>query len=81
MFLKVDRKKFILQSHLAPDAVGNKAYLQTPCVTPWRTIIVSDKGTDILASKIILNLNEPSKIDDPSWIRPMKYIGIWWSYT
>lgn len=78
MDLIIDQKKFILSSHLVPDAVGNKAYLQTPCNTPWRTIIVSDKATDILASKIILNLNEPSKIEDESWIKPVKYIGIWW---
>lgn len=78
MHLIIEQQKFILTSHLVPDAVGNKAYLQTPCHTPWRTIIVSDKATDILASKIILNLNEPSKIEDISWIKPMKYIGIWW---
>ncbi len=78
MFLEIDKKAFILTSHLTPDAVGNKAYLQTPCVSPWRTVIVSEKAADILSSKIILNLNEPSKVDDPSWIRPMKYLGIWW---
>ncbi len=78
MDLIIDQQKFILTSHLVPDAVGNKAYLQTPCHTPWRTIIVSDKATDILASKIILNLNEPTKIEDVSWIKPMRYIGIWW---
>lgn len=78
MNLMIDRKTFSLASQLVPDAVGNKAYLQTPCKTPWRTIIVSDKAPDILASKLILNLNEPSKIADPSWIKPMKYVGIWW---
>ena len=78
MHIEVDQAKFILTSHLVPDAVGNKAYMQTPCNTPWRTIIVSNKAEDILASKIILNLNEPSKIEDVSWIKPMKYIGIWW---
>lgn len=78
MHIEVDQSKFILTSHLVPDAVGNKAYLQTPCNTPWRTIIVSNKAVDIPASKIILNLNEPSKIEDVSWIKPMKYIGIWW---
>lgn len=78
MHIEVDQSKFILTSLLVPDAIGNKAYLQTPCNTPWRTVIVSNKGEDILASKIILNLNEPSKIDDVSWIKPMKYIGIWW---
>ncbi len=78
MYLTVDKKNYKLKSHLAPDAVGNKAYLQTPCKTPWRTIIVSDKAEDILASKLILNLNEPTKIEDVSWIKPQKYIGIWW---
>jgi glucan 1,4-alpha-glucosidase len=78
MHLTVDKKNFKLQSQLAPDAYGNKAYLQTPCKTPWRTIIVSDKAEEILASKLILNLNEPTKIDDVSWIKPIKYIGIWW---
>jgi hypothetical protein len=78
MCLEVDKKTFTLTSHLTPDAVGNKAYLQTPCVSPWRTVIVSQKAADIVSSKIILNLNEPSKLDDPSWVRPMKYIGIWW---
>ncbi|OGV31512.1 MAG: alpha-glucosidase [Ignavibacteria bacterium RIFOXYD12_FULL_36_8] len=78
MHLTVDKKNYKLQSQLAPDAYGNKAYLQTPCKTPWRTIIVSDRAEDILASKIILNLNEPNKIEDVSWIRPQKYVGIWW---
>ena len=79
MYLKVDRKDFTLQSHLCPDAYNNKAYMQTPCKTPWRTIIVSDKAEDILSSKIILNLNEPTKFEDVSWIKPKKYIGIWWN--
>ncbi|HRP94565.1 MAG TPA: glycoside hydrolase family 97 catalytic domain-containing protein, partial [Ignavibacteriaceae bacterium] len=65
-------------SHLCPDALNNKAYLQAPCTTPWRTIIVSNKAEDILSSKIILNLNEPTKFEDVSWIKPIKYIGIWW---
>jgi hypothetical protein len=78
MHLTVDKKNFKLQSNLTPDAVGNKAYLQTPCKTPWRTIIVSDKAEEILASKLILNLNEPTKFDDVSWIKPVKYVGIWW---
>ena len=78
MHLVVDKINFKLQSHLAPDAVGNKAYLQTPCKTPWRTIIVSDKAEEILASKLILNLNDPCKMEDVSWIKPQKYIGIWW---
>lgn len=78
MHLEIDQKNFILKSCLVPDAVGNNAYMQTPCKTPWRTILVSDKATDILASKMILNLNEPSKIKNTDWIRPMKYVGIWW---
>ncbi|HPJ10943.1 MAG TPA: glycoside hydrolase family 97 protein [Flavobacterium sp.] len=67
-----------LISNLVPNAIGDKAYLQTPCVSPWRTIMVSDDARDIVGSKMILNLNEPSKIDDTSWIKPMKYVGIWW---
>ena len=78
MYLVVDRNNFLLQSHLCPDAYNNKAYMQTPCKTPWRTIIVSDKAEDILSSKLILNLNEPTKFEDVSWIKPKKYIGIWW---
>lgn len=78
MHLLVDRASFNLSSHLAPDALGNKAYLQTPCHTPWRTIVVGDRAADILASKLILNLNEPSKIQDTSYIKPQKYVGIWW---
>jgi glucan 1,4-alpha-glucosidase len=78
MDLMVDYDKHILTSTLVPDTYGNKAYLQTPEKTPWRTIIVCEKAADILASKIILNLNEPSKIKDVSWIKPVKYIGIWW---
>ncbi len=78
MHLTLDKKTFTFSSHLTPDAVGNKAYLQTPAKTPWRTIIVSDKATEILASKRILNLNEPSKVEDISWIKPQKFIGMWW---
>jgi hypothetical protein len=78
MHLMIDKPSFRLTSHLVPDAVGNAAYLQTAARTPWRTIVVSDKATDILASKLILNLNEPSKIEDTSWIKPQKYVGIWW---
>jgi glucan 1,4-alpha-glucosidase len=78
MNLVVDKSNFTLQSHLVPDAVGNKGYLQAPAKTPWRTIIVSDKATDILTSKMILNLNEPSTISDASWIKPRKYVGVWW---
>lgn len=78
MLVQVNKSTFGLTSHLVPDAQGNKAYLQTPFNTPWRTVLVSDKATDILASKTILNLNEPTTIPDPSWIKPMKYVGIWW---
>lgn len=78
MILMIDKSSLTLTSTLAPDAVGNKAYLQTPGHTPWRTIIVSDKAADILSSKTILNLNEPSKIIDTDWIKPTKFIGIWW---
>jgi glucan 1,4-alpha-glucosidase len=78
MQLHVDRAGLCLSSKLVPDAVGNKAYLHTPFSTPWRTIIVSDKATDILASKMILDLNDPARIRDVSWIKPMKFVGVWW---
>ena len=78
MQLHVNTNTYSLTASLVPDALGNKAYLRAPAKTPWRTIIVSNKATDILASKIILNLNEPSVIKNTSWIKPMKFIGIWW---
>ncbi|MES2649569.1 MAG: glycoside hydrolase family 97 protein [Bacteroidota bacterium] len=78
MQLHVDRINFKLSSSLVPDAMGNKAYLRTPAKTPWRTIIVSNKAADLLASKMILNLNEPSKLANTSWIKPMKFMGVWW---
>lgn len=78
MFAMVDRQRFDLTAHLAPNAIGSAAFLQTPAKTPWRTVLVSDKAADILASKTILNLNEPSKIADPSWIKPQKFVGVWW---
>lgn len=78
MHLKADVTNYKLKSELVPNAIGDKAYLQTPCVSPWRTIMISDDARDIVGSKMILNLNEPSKIDDISWIKPMKYVGIWW---
>ncbi|MFT3740120.1 MAG: glycoside hydrolase family 97 protein [Breznakibacter sp.] len=78
MSLNLDDKNFILESFLTPDAVGDKGYLQTPCQSPWRTVIVSDKAADILMSRITLNLNEPCKYDDTSWIKPIKYVGVWW---
>ncbi len=78
MHLTYQEKNNTFVSHLTPDARGDKGYLQTPTVSPWRTVIVGRKATDILASRITLNLNEPSKIEDTSWIHPVKYIGVWW---
>lgn len=78
MQLHVDNGTYKLTASLVPDAVGNKAYVHAPFKTPWRTIIVSDKAADMLLSKMILNLNDPSKIEDPSWIKPMKFVGVWW---
>jgi hypothetical protein len=78
MQLHVDRASFKLIASLVPDAAGNKAYLKTPSHTPWRTVIVSDKATDILASKMILNLNEPCALTNTGWIKPMKFVGVWW---
>ena len=79
MQLHVDKPSLQLQARLVPDAYGNKAYLHAPCHTPWRTIVVSDKATDILASKMILNLNEPGKAGaNTSWIKPTKFAGVWW---
>lgn len=78
MHLNLDDKNFIFESWLTPDAQGNKGYLQAPCVSPWRTVIVSDDARDILASRITLNLNEPCALEDVSWIKPVKYVGVWW---
>ncbi|WP_264548402.1 glycoside hydrolase family 97 protein [Flavobacterium sp. N2820] len=78
MHLNLDDKSLVFQSHLTPDAKGNKGYLQAPCVSPWRTIIASSDARAILASRMTLNLNEPCKIEDTSWIKPVKYIGVWW---
>lgn len=78
MHLNLDDRNFVFESWLTPDAVGNKAYLQTPCQTPWRTVMVSDDAREILASNLILNLNEPCAYADVSWIKPVKYIGVWW---
>jgi hypothetical protein len=78
MNLQLDKPSLTFSSHLVPDALGNKAYLQTPAKTPWRTLLISDKATDILNSRMILNLNEPSAIKDPSWIKPQKFVGVWW---
>nr|WP_239021044.1 glycoside hydrolase family 97 protein [Pontibacter arcticus] len=80
MNLNVDPKTFKFSAHLTPDAMGNKGYIQTEFNTPWRTIVVSDNAADILESKLILNLNEPTKYKDVSWIKPVKYIGVWWEY-
>ncbi len=78
MLLDVDPEKYSMKSHLVPDRLGVSAYLQMPFNTPWRTLIVSDDARDILASQLVLNLNEPCKIEDTSWIKPMKYVGVWW---
>ncbi len=78
MSLNLDDQTLTFQSWLTPDAQGKKGYMQTPCHTPWRTIIVSDDARRILSSHLTLNLNEPCKLDDVSWIRPVKYIGVWW---
>ncbi|MDR0505339.1 MAG: glycoside hydrolase family 97 protein [Dysgonamonadaceae bacterium] len=78
MHLNLDDENFVFESWLTPDAQGNKGYLQAPCLSPWRTVIVSDDARNILASNMTLNLNEPCKIDDVSWIKPVKYIGVWW---
>jgi glucan 1,4-alpha-glucosidase len=79
MDLLIDKSSFTLKSVLVPDAVGNKAYLIAPANTPWRTIIVSDKATDIIAAnRMILNLNEPSKVENTSFIKPQKFVGVWW---
>ncbi|MDR1706611.1 MAG: glycoside hydrolase family 97 protein [Prevotella sp.] len=78
MHLNLDDKNMIFESWLTPDAQGNKGHMQAPCNTPWRTVIVSDDARDVLASHITLNLNDPCKIEDTSWIKPVKYIGVWW---
>ncbi|MDO4180336.1 MAG: glycoside hydrolase family 97 protein [Bacteroidales bacterium] len=78
MHLNLDDKNMVFESWLTPDAQGDKGYMQASCTSPWRTIIVSDDARDILASRITLNLNEPCKIADTSWIKPVKYIGVWW---
>lgn len=78
MLLNVDDKQFKLSAHLTPDKLGKKGYLQLPVLSPWRTVIVSDDARDILASQLIYNLNEPCQYEDTSWIRPMKFVGVWW---
>ena len=78
MHLNLDDKNLVFTSQLTPDAQGNMAHMQTPCHTPWRTIMVVDDARKVLASRLILNLNEPCKYSDTSWIKPVKYIGVWW---
>lgn len=78
MLLNVDDKNFRLSAHLVPDKLGKKGYLQLPCHSPWRTVTVSDDARQILASQLILNLNEPCAFDDTSWIKPQKFMGVWW---
>ncbi|MEX0636202.1 MAG: glycoside hydrolase family 97 N-terminal domain-containing protein, partial [Ferruginibacter sp.] len=78
MHLNLDDKNLVFESWLTPDVQGNKGYMQAPCSSPWRTVIVSDDARDVLGSKITLNLNEPNKIENTSWIKPVKYIGVWW---
>ncbi|WP_304035159.1 glycoside hydrolase family 97 protein [Mesonia mobilis] len=78
MNLNLDEENLIFESWLTPDALGNKGFLQAPTTSPWRTVMVSDDATDILASNITLNLNEPNLIEDTSYIKPIKYVGVWW---
>ena len=78
MHLNLDDKAMVFESWLTPDAQGTKGYIQTPFNTPWRTVLVSDDARDMLSSNLILNLNEPCALDDVSWIRPIKYCGVWW---
>lgn len=78
MHLNLDDKSMVFESWLTPDATGMKGYMQTPCQSPWRTVMVSDDARDMLSSNLILNLNEPCKIEDTSWIHPTKYCGVWW---
>ena len=78
MHLELDDSTFVFETHLTPNPEGNMAYMQAPCHTPWRTIIASDNAADILMSHMTLNLNEPCKLEDTSWIKPIKYIGVWW---
>ncbi len=78
MSLNLDEKTMTFESWLTPDAIGMKGFMQAPCHTPWRTIMVCEKATDVLASRLILNLNEPCKYKDTSWIKPVKYMGVWW---
>lgn len=78
MNLDLNDEKFVFQVHLSPDATGYKGRIQTPCHTPWRTVMVCTSATDVLASRLILNLNDPCVLEDVSWIHPVKYMGVWW---
>ena len=78
MHLELDDKNLVFKSWLTPDARGDKGHMMAPCMSPWRTVQVLDNACDVLASKLILNLNEPCKIEDTSWIHPTKYMGVWW---
>ena len=78
MHLNLDEKRMVLTSWLTPDARGDKGYLMAPCHSPWRTVMVTSTATAALDSKLILNLNEPCKLEDTSWIHPTKYMGVWW---
>src|SRR5690606_6578517 len=78
--MALDVQGLSFRAHLVPDALGNRGYIQTDAVSPWRTIIVCDKAGDVLLSNLILNLNDPCTYEDVSWIRPAKYIGVWWEY-
>lgn len=80
MCLNLDDKTFRMSAHLTPDRNGFRGFIQTGTTSPWRTVVVSDDARDILASNLILNLNEPCKIEDTSWIKPTKYVGVWWEY-
>lgn len=80
MHLNLDAKTFRMSAHLTPDKNGVKGFIQTGSHTPWRTVVVSDDARDILASNLIANLNEPCKLEDTSWIKPVKYVGVWWEY-
>lgn len=78
MHLELDPETLTFVSHLTPDAQGWKGYMQTPCNTPWRTVQVADSGAGILSSRLVLNLNDPCVYEDTSWIKPVKYVGVWW---
>ena len=76
--LDLDDKNFVLSTHLTPDAMGVKGRLQAPCKTPWRSVMVCESATEVLASRLVLNLNDSCVLDDTSWIHPVKYMGVWW---